>query len=128
MTASADCHMKTVSNATPAITACLQRLAFVVAKNGVNRSLSVSADSRRLRYAETELAILFHVHGEVALFDKSGNRKYLNKLERMQFYRSVSTIAESEHKTFLLTLFYTGCRISEALNLSRERVGTTRAG
>lgn len=46
-----------------------------------------------------------------------GERKYLNAAERMQFYRAARTITDPLKRAFCLTLFYTGCRISEALAL-----------
>ena len=56
------------------------------------------------------------------MFDRSGNRKYLNRAERNAFFKAASAEPDLAHKAFLLTLFYTGCRISEALNLTSERV------
>lgn len=59
------------------------------------------------------------------MFDRQGGRKYLNDAERRAFSRA----AEEEHspssRAFCLTLFYTGCRISEALYLTGERVDTS---
>ena len=39
--------------------------------------------------------------------------------ERLQFYRTARLVPDLELRTFFLTLFYTGCRISEALNMRR---------
>jgi integrase/recombinase XerD len=52
-----------------------------------------------------------------ALFDRKGNRKYLNKAERSGFLRAAKAEPELRLRAFYLTLFYTGCRISEGLNL-----------
>lgn len=56
------------------------------------------------------------------MFDRDGERKYLNSTERKAFLRAVRTMADPSHRAFLLTLFYTGCRISEALNVLASRV------
>jgi integrase/recombinase XerD len=56
------------------------------------------------------------------MFDRSGNRKYLNSAERRAFIRAVRTVADPSRRAFLLTLFHTGCRISEALNVGAGRV------
>jgi len=50
------------------------------------------------------------------LFDSKGNRKYLTQEERLRFEKAARE-AERDVRTFCLTLLYTGCRISEALNL-----------
>jgi len=56
------------------------------------------------------------------VFDPEGNRKYLNRSEREAFFQVVKHEPNPFRKTFCLTLFYTGCRISEALNLTWERI------
>ena len=56
------------------------------------------------------------------MFDRSGNRKYLNSAERRAFLRAVKTVDDESRRAFLLTLFHTGCRISEALNVVTTRV------
>ena len=58
--------------------------------------------------------------GEASLFDQEGNRKYLNTEERLKFYEMAKLIPERRHRSFCLTLYYTGCRISEALELHRR--------
>ena len=50
------------------------------------------------------------------LFDQQGNRKYLVATERKQF-EYCAREAANEIRTFCLLLYYTGARISEALNL-----------
>lgn len=57
-----------------------------------------------------------------ALFDRQGSRKYLNGAERNAFAEAVKDESDCLCRAFNLTLFYTGCRISEALNLTPERV------
>lgn len=56
------------------------------------------------------------------MFDREGNRKYLNWPERERFYQVVLREPDAARKAFCLTLFHTGCRISEALNLTPDRV------
>jgi len=57
----------------------------------------------------------------VNLFDTSGQRKYLNAAERKAF-RQVVEKQPRQVRTFCLVLYYTGCRISEALALTPERI------
>jgi integrase/recombinase XerD len=59
------------------------------------------------------------------MFDQRGNRKYLNPLERRAFLKAVKHEPDALRRAFCLTLFYTGCRISEALNLTAERLDLT---
>lgn len=59
---------------------------------------------------------------EAALFDRTGDRKYLNAAERRVYARGIGDDLDLSEQAFCLTLFYTGCRISEGLNLTRERV------
>jgi integrase len=56
------------------------------------------------------------------MFDRQGNRKYLNDGERRAFLRAARNDPDALRRAFALTLFYTGCRISEALNLTAARV------
>jgi len=56
------------------------------------------------------------------LFDRRGNRKYLNSTERRSFLRAASDEPDPAAQAFCLTLFYTGCRISEGLSVTAERV------
>ena len=55
------------------------------------------------------------------LYDAHGRRKYLTADERAQFLAAAEQ-APRETRTFCLTLCYTGCRISEALALTVDRV------
>jgi integrase len=55
------------------------------------------------------------------LFDQQGNRKYLSAEERAAFLRAADQ-APREVRTFCALLHYTGCRISEALELTYERI------
>lgn len=56
------------------------------------------------------------------MFDGKGNRKYLNHKERQRFHQTACRLKDVRDKAFCLTLFYTGCRISEALNLRAENI------
>ncbi len=62
---------------------------------------------------------------EVGVFDRNGSRKYLNGGERKAYAAAIQSEANEERRAFLLTLFYTGCRISEALNLLVGQVDST---
>lgn len=52
----------------------------------------------------------------IELFDPAGHRKYLTPSERLRF-EETSKAMDGDTATFCLMLLYTGCRISEALNL-----------
>jgi integrase len=56
------------------------------------------------------------------MFDRQGNRKYLNSAERRAFLRVANNEPDALRRAFCLTLFNTGCRISEALNVTTERL------
>ena len=55
------------------------------------------------------------------LFDSTGQRKYLSSAERKAFLQAAKQ-QPREIRTFCLTLYYTGCRISEALALTPQRI------
>lgn len=57
----------------------------------------------------------------MSLYDQNGHRKYLTPAERETFLRTADD-TEREVRTFCATLAYTGCRISEALALTADRV------
>jgi integrase/recombinase XerD len=56
------------------------------------------------------------------MFNRNGHRKYLNGPERRVYLQVIRGEADLRRRAFCLTLFYTGCRISEALNLTVERI------
>lgn len=60
------------------------------------------------------------------MFDRQGGRKYLNDAERRAFHGTAQKVSDASMRAFCLTLFYTGCRISEALNLTVQRVDTSQ--
>lgn len=59
------------------------------------------------------------------MFDRHGNRKYLNWPERKAFLRAVKKDSDLLSRTFCLTLYYSGCRISEALAVNPDRIDFT---
>ncbi len=56
------------------------------------------------------------------LFTQSGKRKYLTSEERDRFITAANSHERGEVRTLCLVLAYTGCRISEALQLTADRV------
>lgn len=56
-----------------------------------------------------------------SLYDKNGQRKYLNEKERAMFYHQLISI-NTHQKLFILLIFWTGVRISEALNLRADNI------
>jgi integrase len=60
------------------------------------------------------------MHG-MRLYDDNGQRKYLTPEEREVFLKAAE-VAPREVRTFCGTLVHTGCRISEALELTADRV------
>jgi len=57
------------------------------------------------------------MHPPIQLRDRQGRRKYLTPDERERFFRHTNPL-ELREATFCRTLLFTGCRVSEALNLS----------
>lgn len=58
------------------------------------------------------------------LIDKNGHRKYLTATETEAFLKAASE-AERDVRTFCETLAYAGCRLSEALEMTAERIDLT---
>ncbi len=56
------------------------------------------------------------------MFDRKGGRKYLNAAERRAFLSAAQLQTDPSRRALCLTLFYTGCRISEALALTADRI------
>jgi integrase len=61
----------------------------------------------------------------ITLYDASGNRKFVTREERDRFLRTAATCL-GEVRTLCGVLAYTGCHITEALELTFERVDTKR--
>ena len=53
-----------------------------------------------------------------SLYTATGQRKYLTVAERARFLAAANACTRAEVRTLCLTLAYTGCRISEALELT----------
>lgn len=63
-----------------------------------------------------------HLSGDTfQLYDSAGQRKYLTADERTAFLKAAEH-ADRQARTLCMTLAYTGCRISEALQLTADRV------
>ena len=60
------------------------------------------------------------------LFDAHGNRKYLTTDERRRFFAAIDRALpkpdDREKRTFALLLYYTGCRISEGLAVTHNKI------
>lgn len=69
---------------------------------------------------------------EFDLFDQDGNRKYLTQEERTRFYHSIdralSKPTDREKRTFVLLLYYSGCRISEGLATTYKKIDYSAQG
>jgi integrase/recombinase XerD len=61
-------------------------------------------------------------HRPGSLYTAAGQRKYLTAAERARFMDTALACPRAELRTLCLTLAYTGCRISEALALTADRV------
>lgn len=55
------------------------------------------------------------------LYDSNGRRKYLTPAERTDFIRAAESVPD-RIRTFCCPLAYTGCRISEALAITADRI------
>ena len=54
-------------------------------------------------------------------YDQEGRRKYLSRTEGQKFVQHATALPRSE-AIFCLTIYYTGCRLSEALALRRQDI------
>lgn len=63
-------------------------------------------------------------HNDIALslYTHSGERKYLSLMERERFYRALPVLENCKDRTFCETLYWTGCRPSEALALTAIQI------
>jgi integrase/recombinase XerD len=62
------------------------------------------------------------MNAEAPLYDRNGSRKYLNIKERRRLYKAIQRLDDPGERCFVLTIFDTGCRISEALALTSANV------
>ncbi|MCB2181270.1 MAG: tyrosine-type recombinase/integrase [Desulfobulbaceae bacterium] len=58
---------------------------------------------------------------EMTLFDEHGKRLYLSESERSRFLEA-SKSENRENRVFCAVLHFTGCRISEALELTDRQI------
>lgn len=92
---------------------------------------------QRSVYRETVLLKLFHVQyvriftampqnpsnfKALSLFTDQGERKYLSSVERERFLNAINTLPNPFERSFCEMLFWSGCRISEALNLTMRHI------
>jgi integrase/recombinase XerD len=75
----------------------------------------------RMRHRELPSPPFSPERNTMNLYDQNGQRKYLTPTERQNFIRA-SESALKHVRTFCGTLVHTGCRISEALALTADRV------
>ena len=72
------------------------------------------------------------MHRDWDLYDADGNRKYLTADERKRFFDAIPEALTDrngrEKRTFALMLYYSGCRISEALEVTTGRIKYEREG
>jgi len=61
-------------------------------------------------------------HWPGSLYTAAGQRKYLTAGERTRFMETALASPRGELRTLCLTLAYSGCRISEALALTADRI------
>ena len=59
-----------------------------------------------------------------SLYSATGQRKYLSGPERTRFIAAAMECPRIELRTFCLVLAFTGCRISEGLNLISASIET----
>ena len=66
----------------------------------------------------------FNVRDDVGLtlYDSTGQRKYLNRKERLRYYFAAQALKDKSQRAFCLTLYHTGCRMSEILNLTPNQI------
>jgi len=70
----------------------------------------------------TELDKVLHRGLEAQVFDDDGNLKYLDEWERYQFFEAVECHVRGRNRLLCLILFFTGCRVSECLELVPNRL------
>ena len=58
----------------------------------------------------------------MTLFTQGGERKYLSAGERERFLAALHVLGRPEERTFCETLYWTGCRPSEALALTAHNI------
>jgi len=61
-------------------------------------------------------------YSPISLYDRQGKRKYLNTSERKLLYKAIIKQSDEHKILFLLLIFWTGVRISEALSISEDSI------
>ena len=56
-----------------------------------------------------------------SVYDAKGRRKYLNQVENLRFLEGIEPLDPGQ-RAFCLTVYYSGCRVSEALALTRKSI------
>jgi len=59
---------------------------------------------------------------DFTLFDDQGRRKYLTLEERTRFFEAIPKALKREQRPFALMLYWSGCRISEALAVQVQHI------
>lgn len=59
---------------------------------------------------------------EMRLFDAFGQRLYIDATERLQFAKAVKQVDVPKHRLFAEVLYWTGCRLMEAAELTPNRI------
>ena len=86
---------------------------FCFIRDVVKSLRSADSESPPPRHSDTRT--------EYRAVDASGRRKYLNEGENRRFLAASKSLP-TEQKALCLTLYYTGCRISEALTLTSAQI------
>lgn len=63
----------------------------------------------------------------MSMFTDQGERKYLTLSECRRFEKAIACLSDPVEQTFCETIYWTGCRISEALQLDIMRVNVEDA-
>ncbi|MCB0516818.1 MAG: site-specific integrase [Bacteroidetes bacterium] len=63
-----------------------------------------------------------------SLTTKEGKRKYMTLEERQHFFHSVDKALKREQRPFALMLYWSGCRISEALAVQVQHIDYSEGG
>lgn len=61
-------------------------------------------------------------HNTACLYDHAGRRKYLTGAERGRFLNAAAASNDPRNHTLCLVIAHTGCRISEALRITRAHI------
>lgn len=61
-------------------------------------------------------------YNRLSLFTGTGERKYLNEAERERFLKAIPALENPVEQTYCEVLFWTGCRVSEALALTHQHI------